>query len=138
MDGDGNKQMRALVILASKGPKKLGRFHSVARSGQESIAQGLPWVIPPNRTSPEGATSCPFEAGHVTGVIHIPARDLALRLLTRRFGTGRLCVFLGQAWIEISLKIEVLLVDSIADVEIVNVLGGSKDGIQIGALLPML
>jgi hypothetical protein len=28
----------------------------MARSGQESIAQGLPWVIPPTRISPEGAT----------------------------------------------------------------------------------
>jgi len=29
----------------------------MARSGQESLAQGLPWVIPANRISPEGATS---------------------------------------------------------------------------------
>jgi hypothetical protein len=31
-------------------PKELGRFHSVARSGQ-----GLPWEIPSTRISPEGA-----------------------------------------------------------------------------------
>jgi hypothetical protein len=29
------------------GPKEFGRFQSVPRSGQESIAQGLPWVVPP-------------------------------------------------------------------------------------------
>jgi hypothetical protein len=29
---------------------------SLARSGQESIAQGLPWVTPLTRISPEGAT----------------------------------------------------------------------------------
>jgi hypothetical protein len=31
-------------------------FQSVARSGQKSIAQGLPWVDPPTGISPEGAT----------------------------------------------------------------------------------
>src|ERR1700722_9791766 len=30
---------------------------SVARSGQNSLAQGLPWVISPTRISSEGATS---------------------------------------------------------------------------------
>jgi hypothetical protein len=30
-------------------------FHSVARSGQKSIAQGLPWVNSPSGMSPEGA-----------------------------------------------------------------------------------
>jgi hypothetical protein len=44
------------MCLASYGPKEFGRFRSVARSGQESIAQGLPWVISPTRISPEGAT----------------------------------------------------------------------------------
>jgi hypothetical protein len=61
------------MCFASCGQKKLGRFQSVARSGrknrrgltldlvfgpkgQESIAQGLPWVIAPTRISPEGAT----------------------------------------------------------------------------------
>jgi hypothetical protein len=39
------------MCLALHGPKELGHFHSVARSGQESIAQGLPW-----ETRPEGAT----------------------------------------------------------------------------------
>jgi hypothetical protein len=34
------------MCLASYGPKEFGRFHSVARSGQESIAQGLPRVYP--------------------------------------------------------------------------------------------
>ena len=65
--------------LASHGPKELGPFHSVARSGQESIAQGLPWVVPRHPIGPEGATrpgenrlrtfephrvcsSCPFRA----------------------------------------------------------------------------
>jgi hypothetical protein len=28
---------------------------SVARSGPESIAHGLPWVVPPSRIGPEGA-----------------------------------------------------------------------------------
>jgi hypothetical protein len=39
------------------GPKALhfGGFQSVARSGQESIAQGLPWVNSPAGVSPEGA-----------------------------------------------------------------------------------
>jgi hypothetical protein len=46
------------MCLTSYGPKEFGRFHSVARSGQESIAQGLPWVIPSTRISPEGATTC--------------------------------------------------------------------------------
>jgi hypothetical protein len=32
------------MCLALHGPNELGRFHSVARSGQESIAQGLPHV----------------------------------------------------------------------------------------------
>jgi hypothetical protein len=44
------------MCLASHGPKEFGRFHSVARSGQESIAQGLPWVIPRHPISPEGVT----------------------------------------------------------------------------------
>src|SRR6202046_2860547 len=35
---------------------KRARRPSVARSGQNSLAQGLPWVISPTRTSPEGAT----------------------------------------------------------------------------------
>ncbi len=34
------------MYSASYGPKEFGRFPSVARSGQESVAQGLPWVIP--------------------------------------------------------------------------------------------
>jgi hypothetical protein len=33
-------------------------FQSVARSGQESIAQGLPWVNSPTGVSPEGADRC--------------------------------------------------------------------------------
>ena len=45
------------MCLSSYGPKKFGRFQSVAQSGQESIAQGLPWVIAPSRIGPEGATS---------------------------------------------------------------------------------
>jgi hypothetical protein len=44
------------MCLASHDPKEFGRFHSVARSGQESIAQGLPWAIAPARICPEGAT----------------------------------------------------------------------------------
>ena len=36
---------------------------------------------------------------------------------------GRFCVFLGQAWIEITLKIHMLLVDAVFDVEIVDILG---------------
>jgi hypothetical protein len=32
--------------LANPGPKEFGLFPFVARSGQESIAQGVPWVIP--------------------------------------------------------------------------------------------
>ena len=43
------------MYLASYGQKEFGRFQSVARSGQESIAQGLPWVIAPTHISPEGA-----------------------------------------------------------------------------------
>ena len=46
------------MYLASYGQKEFGRFQSVARSGQESIAQGLPWVIPTTRISPEGAAKC--------------------------------------------------------------------------------
>ena len=42
--------------MSEYGPKEFGRFYSVARSGQESIAQGLPWVKTPTRISPEGAT----------------------------------------------------------------------------------
>jgi hypothetical protein len=42
--------------LASYGPREIERFQAMARSGQESIAQGLPWVIPPTRIGPEGAT----------------------------------------------------------------------------------
>jgi len=44
------------MCLASCGSSEFGCFQSVARSAQKSIAQGLPWVIPPNRISPEGAT----------------------------------------------------------------------------------
>jgi hypothetical protein len=44
------------MCSAPYGPREFGCFQSVARSGQESIAQGLPWVIPPTRISPEGAT----------------------------------------------------------------------------------
>jgi hypothetical protein len=33
----------------------IGAFQSVARSGQKSIAQGLPWVNSPMAMSPEGA-----------------------------------------------------------------------------------
>ena len=32
---------RIRICLGSHGPKEFGRFHSVARSGQESIAEGL-------------------------------------------------------------------------------------------------
>jgi hypothetical protein len=32
--------------IANPSPKEFGGFQSVARSGQENIAQGLPWVIP--------------------------------------------------------------------------------------------
>jgi hypothetical protein len=38
----------------TNGPKEFGRFHSVARSGQESIAQGLPWVIHPTQLALKG------------------------------------------------------------------------------------
>ena len=34
----------------------VGRFHSVARSGQENIAQGLPWVIPTTACALKGLT----------------------------------------------------------------------------------
>jgi len=44
------------MCSASYGPKEFGCFQSVARSGQENIAQGLPWVIAPTRICPEGAT----------------------------------------------------------------------------------
>jgi hypothetical protein len=43
------------MYLASYGQREFGRFQSLARSGQESIAQGLPWVIASTRISPEGA-----------------------------------------------------------------------------------
>jgi hypothetical protein len=47
------------MCLTSYSPKVFGRFQSVARSGQESIAQGL-YVFgaryTPRRTCPEGAT----------------------------------------------------------------------------------
>jgi hypothetical protein len=38
------------------GPKEFGCFRSGARSGQESLAQGSPWVIPLVRIGPEWAT----------------------------------------------------------------------------------
>jgi hypothetical protein len=61
------------MCLSSYGPKEFGFFRSLALSGQESlaqvlpwvvfgpkaqesIAQGLPWVIPLTQISPEGAT----------------------------------------------------------------------------------
>jgi hypothetical protein len=44
------------MCLALDGLKEFGRSKSVARSGQEDLAQGLPWVIAPARISPEGAT----------------------------------------------------------------------------------
>jgi hypothetical protein len=43
----------APVIRRSTLP--FGDFQSVARSGQKSIAQGLPWVSSPRGMSPEGA-----------------------------------------------------------------------------------
>jgi hypothetical protein len=46
------------MCLASYGPTDFGRYHSVARSGQESIVQGLPWVTAPTRINPEGANGC--------------------------------------------------------------------------------
>jgi hypothetical protein len=52
------------VCFPSHQQKVLGRFHSVARSGQESIAQGVPWA----------KLSCPFGAGpsgRMTGAKHI-------------------------------------------------------------------
>ena len=42
-------------VVAWRGRRTLGCFHSVARSAQESIAQSLPWVIPPYPISPERA-----------------------------------------------------------------------------------
>jgi hypothetical protein len=46
------------MCLASYDPREIGHFQSIARRGQENIAQaqGLPWVILPTRISPEGAT----------------------------------------------------------------------------------
>jgi hypothetical protein len=51
------------MCLASYGPKESGRFQSMARSGQESIAQGLPWGITSTRICPEGATLGNFPSG---------------------------------------------------------------------------
>jgi hypothetical protein len=43
--------------LVAHGPEEIGWLHSVARSGQESIAQGLPWETRSNVKRPEGAPS---------------------------------------------------------------------------------
>jgi hypothetical protein len=47
---------RVGACLVSYGRREFGPLHFVARSGQESIALGLPRVISPTRISPEGAT----------------------------------------------------------------------------------
>jgi hypothetical protein len=49
--------VRGGICLALRAPKELRRLHAVARSGQESIAQGLPWEISPTLISPEGASN---------------------------------------------------------------------------------
>jgi hypothetical protein len=41
-----------------------GGFHSVARSGQKSIAHGLPWVSRPRGMSPHKAHECAFHEKH--------------------------------------------------------------------------
>jgi hypothetical protein len=68
--GQGDLAQGLYVCLASVTRAEepvIGRSHSVARSGQKSIAQGLPWVIP----SPELALKGPpgtarIGSGHLT------------------------------------------------------------------------
>ena len=46
---NGQASCDACTCFSVTRPEGVWAFHSVARSGQESIAQGLPWVIAPAR-----------------------------------------------------------------------------------------
>jgi hypothetical protein len=51
----GLKTCMCLASVIRRRFLRFGGFQSVARSGQKSIAQGLPWVNSPTGMSPEGA-----------------------------------------------------------------------------------
>jgi hypothetical protein len=43
-----------LIVARYEVPLPFGHFQSVARSGQNSLAQGLPWVVLPTRIALKG------------------------------------------------------------------------------------